>query len=250
MMVNVPAKRVFFMVLPLLLIGGALVFASVRVRGQGRPPLPPGVLEPTTTPDTTGLVDGAAAAARLAAASPRFASVLAAVQSADTDSFLRSVNWERQVCGQRRDVYCPGAASGSQVDVLNIGEDSFLVTADALRPSISSVLSGEPLKITFASRLKDNPDRYYVGLESRSPKPKAPPPIGDPDLTPTGLFLTLDTSAPNPIVAIDLSVNTQRHATADGLDRNVNNQDLITFATPISASPAQTPVASTTTTLP
>jgi hypothetical protein len=247
MIVNVSAKRVLWVVLPLVLIGGSLVFASIRVRGQARPPLPPGLLEPTAAPDTTGLVDAAGAAARLAAVSPRFASVLAAVQSADTDAFLQSINWEQQVCGQRRDVYCPGIASGTQVDVFNVGVASFLVTADALRPSISSVLSGEPLKITFASRLRDNPNRYYVGLESRSPKPKAPPPVGDPDSTPTGLFLTLDATAANPIVEIDLSVNTQSHATDKGLSRNTNNQDLITFATPPPASslPTSTPVSQT-----
>jgi hypothetical protein len=193
------------------------------------------VAEPTATPDVRQTVDAAAGAKRLVAIDPRFGTVMTAVQTADVDTFLASLTWIDARCGQERGVYCPGVVAGTSVRVLDIGGD-FFTTADGLKPSLRMLFGGEPLRITFISQLKDTPSRYYVGFESATVKGKGVPPVTDPDLSLTGIFLTLDASATQPVVDVDFGVNREFHATDKGLQRDSQTQNIITFEA-VSAKP-------------
>jgi len=204
----------------------AIAFASFRAIGQEPPP---GLAQPTSTPDTTRAVDPATATARLAAADPRFGSVLKVVEAGDTASLLDLVAWSDHVCGESRVIYCPGQADGTKVKAINVGLDAFLVTPDALKPTLDLILGGTPLQLTFASRLRDRPSIYYVGFEVHAAKGRGLAPVSDPDHNLTGLFLTLDSSAPQPIIGIDAGVTDQLHAKDIGLQRGPENQDIITL---------------------
>lgn len=202
----------------------AIAFASLRARGQE---VPPGLAQPTATPDTTKAVDRVTAAARLAAIDPRFGSVLKAVQTGDTAALLNLVTWSDHVCGESRIIYCPGQADGTKVKAMNIGLDAFLVTPAALKPTLDLVLGGTPLQLTFASHLRDRPSVYYVGFELHTAKGRGIAPVSDPDHNLTGLFLTLDTGTPQPIIGIDVGVTDNLHAKDIGLQHGPANQDII-----------------------
>jgi len=189
--------------------------------------LPEGPLAATPTADTSGTVDAATGTARLVAADSRFGEVIDAVSSADVDAFPRSVNWERGRCAGRA-VYCPGLEPGAEADLFDVGETTFLVTHDALRPTLDRLLAGEPLQVTFISRLKNSQNRYVVGFEAATPKGGHIAPIGDPDVQMSGMMLTLDASAPQPIVRICFCVTPEYHATDAGLRDQPENQELIT----------------------
>jgi hypothetical protein len=209
----------------LVVVYGAGMVIS-RTEAQ-QPPWPEWAARPTATADTSSTVDAVTGAARLASVDPRLGTVFGAVARGDVAGFLRQINWSQRSCGAR-DAYCPGAASGATADVVDAGSGiHFYVTAAGLEPSLRQVLMGEPLKVTFISRSKENPAVYHVGLDAGFVKAKGLLPLTDPGLSVTGLFLTLDTSAPQPIVALDFGVSTQMPAVTLGLEEG-SDQELIT----------------------
>ena len=241
-------------------IGVALVMVAVGVAGRGgggsgstakAPPVTAtsvedirrrlGLAEPTATPDTSGAVSPQAAAKLLADVSPAFGTVLDTVAAGDVDAFLNLLDWTTAACGTRRDTYCPGVAAGQQQPVINIGADTFLVTAEGLRPSLDLLLKGTPLSLTYVAQATDAPSRYYVGFESATPKGRGLLPVTDSDLELTGVLLTLDANAKYPIVAVNLGVNRLSPAIDQAGQLGFATQRIITAVSPAPVVPTPTP---------
>ncbi len=76
--------------------------------------------------------------------------------------------------------------------------DPFCVTAETLRPTLTSLLGGEPLAVRVALRSKENPNLYQIAFASH-PKGSGLLPLAAPSASLTGLFFTADASASRPI---------------------------------------------------
>lgn len=216
-------------------VGVGIVVASGSLAG-GRPS---GLAEPTATADTGSAVSAEQASQQLSSVSPGFADVLQAVGAGDVDSLLKLINWSSVTCGAGRgSTYCPGVPDGQDQLVTNVGPDTFLVTADGLRPSLELLLKGAPLRLTYAAQAKDAPSRYYVGFELAVPKGKGLPPVTDPDLELTGILLTLDSAAKSPIITVNMGVNRDSPAIAQAAQLGFEVQRVITAEKPAADKPA------------
>lgn len=197
-----------------------------------------GLAEPTATPDTSSAVSPEEASTQLANVGWGFAAVLDAVAAGDVDAFLKLLEWQTGTCGMDRGyTYCPSVAAGEQRPLFHVGGD-FVVTAEALRPSLDLLLRGTPLALTYVAQLKDTPSRYYAGFESPTPKGRGILPVTDSDLELTGMLITLDANAGQPIVAIDFSVSTSHSAIERAGDFGFETQRIIAAVWPSLGSTA------------
>lgn len=216
-------------------VGLGTVLAACGLPGGGAPT---GLAESTATPDTGSSVSSQEASGQLANIAPGFDEVLRAVRAGDVESLLKLIDWSSATCGiDRGTTYCPGVADGQDQPVINVGADTFLVTAAGLTPSLELLLKGAPLLLTYASQAKDTPSRYYVGFEAALPRGRGIPPVTDRDLQLTGILLTLDATARHPIVAVNLGVNRESSVLDQAAQLGFETQRIITAVKPATGTP-------------
>lgn len=224
---NFVDRRIVALALACTLV--ALVSYGCNDAESQDPPWPPGLIVATPTADVRGVLSPDAGAELLARESPVVAGVIAAIERGDAEALLKLVQWQEMACGPAA-TYCPGVQDGARTPVVDAGSAvTFFVTADVIRPYLEKVLSGSPPPLTFASRRKDNADRYYVAFESQEGKGFGDLPLLEPDRPLHGFFLELDGTSAAPIVRIDFQLTPDYSSERKARDIGLEDQVLIVF---------------------
>jgi hypothetical protein len=138
------------------------------------------------------------------AADPGLAPVFAAIDSGAASTLLELIDYQPGACGGRGDDGCPaGVAAGTLLPKTNVGEDTFYVSAEMLRPYFDLILGGTPPELDFVAWSTSTPSRYLLGFDG-AVKGHGFAPLEDPATMLSGVLLTIDTAAAHPVQRIDL----------------------------------------------
>ncbi len=207
-----------------------VTFASFRATGQGVPPPPPGLAAPTPTPDTSRAVGPEEAISRLST-DPNLGRLVSAVQRGDVEALLGLIDWQPTPCGspQGSTDLCPaGVAQFTELPMVDVGDVvPFWVTAETLRPTFELLLAGTPLVPRVATRLKGDPNVYYIAFAGPT-KGSGLLPLADPSSHLTGLFFVVDPSLSEPILRFS-TVSEGWRPTAYAYDLGIEDQEIIVW---------------------
>jgi len=190
--------------------------------------VPEGLVIATATPDLHEAMTPDEATVRLSE-DRQLGALLAAIEHNDVDAFMALVDWTPWACGGRGDDGCPpGVAVGTLLPKINSGPDTFYVSASTLRPYIERLMQGPAMRLRYASQGTVERTTYLLGFAGSAKGPGFLP-LTDTDARLTGLFLRIDTSAPQPVQHIDVVIEGMNVAWSGIEAADPRTQRILTF---------------------